>query len=383
MLERGETTPLTRRSLALAKIDGDARERGVSLFAGLTIPASHWPGSDPPPQFDTVKIKSIDRIPDRVRLRIDFNARLRPEEFMLIAEGLPSERIDFVEDPCPYDGPTWVALREQTGLPLALDRLVAEEGVDILIVKPAIQDIPETRKSIVVTSYMDHPVGQLFSGQDRSDVAGLQDRHLRKARIAVHHPRSDALDRLADDADRLAHLLDAHQVPVVRIAVLADRDLELHFVVGFVGLRFADVPLHAGAAQQGSGRAERDRILLRQHAHALRPFHPDAVGGEQLFVLVDLGKEVVAEGADFLLEPVVKVVLQAADAKGVGGEPGAAVVLENLQDLFSFAESVEDRSHGAQVERVRAQPQKVAGNALQLGEDHACVLRARRQLHPK
>ena len=54
MLARGETTALTRRSLELARIDSDARARSVSLFAGLTIPLSHWPGADPPPEFDTV-----------------------------------------------------------------------------------------------------------------------------------------------------------------------------------------------------------------------------------------------------------------------------------------------------------------------------------------
>jgi O-succinylbenzoate synthase len=160
LLRSGQTTALTRRSLELARIDGDARERRVSLFAGLEIPRSHWPGSEPPPGFDTAKIKSIDRIPERVRLRIDFNARLRPEEFLLIAEGLPIERVDFVEDPCPYDGGTWSALREQTHLRLALDRFHAEEGVDVLVVKPAIQEIPETQKEIVITSYMDHPIGQ-------------------------------------------------------------------------------------------------------------------------------------------------------------------------------------------------------------------------------
>ncbi|HUJ13255.1 MAG TPA: hypothetical protein VL284_05620 [Thermoanaerobaculia bacterium] len=159
-LARGETTPLTRRSLELARIDAEARERGASLFEGLTIPLSHWPGSDPPPEFDTAKIKGLERIPDRVRLRIDFNARLRPEEFLMIAEGLPRERIDFVEDPCPYDGATWTALRGETGLRLALDRFPADEGVDVLIVKPAIQEIPQTQKEMIITSYMDHPVGQ-------------------------------------------------------------------------------------------------------------------------------------------------------------------------------------------------------------------------------
>ncbi len=160
LLRDGRTTPLTRRSLEFAKLDGAARERRVSLFEGLTIPESHWPGPDPPPEFDTVKLKSIERIPPRVRLRFDFNARLTPEQFLMIAEGLPGERIDFVEDPCPYDGGTWSALRDATGMRLALDRFVADEGVDVLIVKPAIQDIPDTKKELVITSYMDHPVGQ-------------------------------------------------------------------------------------------------------------------------------------------------------------------------------------------------------------------------------
>jgi O-succinylbenzoate synthase len=162
-LARGQTTPLTRRSLEMAAIDAQARDRGVSLFDGVSIPESHWPGDDPPPEFDTVKLKGIDRIPPNVRLRIDFNCTLRPEEFLMIAEGLPRDRVDFVEDPCPYDPDVWTALREQTGLRLALDRTIAEEGVDVLVIKPALQDVPRTGKEIVVTSYMDHPVGQLHA----------------------------------------------------------------------------------------------------------------------------------------------------------------------------------------------------------------------------
>ena len=162
-LARGETTQLTRRSLEMARADGLARERGVSLFEGLTIPASHWPGNDPPRGFDTVKLKDLGDVPPKVRLRIDFNATLRPEEFLMIAEGLPHDRVDFVEDPCPYDPDVWTALREQTGVRLALDRMIAEDGVDVLVVKPAIQDVPRSSKEIVITSYMDHPVGQLHA----------------------------------------------------------------------------------------------------------------------------------------------------------------------------------------------------------------------------
>jgi O-succinylbenzoate synthase len=220
LLARGETTNLTRASLEFAAIDDAARRDGRSLFEGLTIPPSHWPGADPPDVFDTAKLKNIDRIPDNVRLRIDFNATLTPDEFLRIAATLPHERVDFIEDPCPYDAATWVELRARAGLRLALDRAGAAEhrqeclchidpaespasgkdeepmwhkhsclchndpaespacgsaaepmwhrhsclcfeGADVLVVKPAIQQIPNTDAEIVVTSYMDHPIGQL------------------------------------------------------------------------------------------------------------------------------------------------------------------------------------------------------------------------------
>ena len=171
-LARGETTPLTACSLSFALIDAAARHAGRSLFDGLTIPPSHWPGDDPPAGFDTVKLKSIDRIPPEVRLRVDFNGRLTPEQFVYMAEALPRERVDFVEDPCPYDAATWSALRQTTGLRLALDRGVAEEGVDVLVVKPAVQEIPRTSKEVVITSSMDHPVGQFFAAHAATKFPG-------------------------------------------------------------------------------------------------------------------------------------------------------------------------------------------------------------------
>ena len=161
LLARGVTTPLTARSLHFAALDGAGRAATRNLFDGLTIPPSHWPGADPPATFDVVKLKSIEQIPDRVRLRIDFNATLTADEFLALR--LPSERIEFVEDPCPYDAATWSLIRERTGLRLALDRCVAEDGVDVLVVKPAIQEMPQTSREIVVTSYMDHAIGQMFA----------------------------------------------------------------------------------------------------------------------------------------------------------------------------------------------------------------------------
>lgn len=188
-LSRGVTTPLTSASLRFAKIDGGARRRGVSLFDGLQIPPSHWPygGGAVPPGFDTVKVKAdanIDvdelRALARYKLRLDFNATLDAQQFGRFATSLPSEfrdAIDYVEDPCPYDPTTWSELRRTTGLRLALDRLVAEEGVDVLVVKPAVQEVPQiSSREMVITSYMDHPVGQFAAAY----VAAQQ-----TARVAV------------------------------------------------------------------------------------------------------------------------------------------------------------------------------------------------------
>lgn len=158
LLARGTPTAQTRASLALARLDGDARRRGVSLFDGLMIPESHWPGSEPPDGFDTVKIKEVMPVPENVRIRIDFNARLTAEEFLRVAVRLPHARIDFIEDPCPYDESMWRALREKTGLRLALDRF--EGSADVLVHKPALSDVFPKHDDVVVTSYMDHVVGQ-------------------------------------------------------------------------------------------------------------------------------------------------------------------------------------------------------------------------------
>lgn len=162
LLARGETTQLTRASLRWSVLDANARHRGVSLFEGLTIPLSHWSGNEPPADFDTVKIKGVIPVPKHVRIRVDFNARLSADEFLRIAQTLPRERIDFIEDPCPYDAAIWRDLRARSGLRLALDRFEGE--ADVLVHKPALQaSFPPFDGEVVVTSYMDHPIGQFFA----------------------------------------------------------------------------------------------------------------------------------------------------------------------------------------------------------------------------
>lgn len=205
LLARGETTPLTARTLALARIDGEARRAGRSLFEGLTIPRSHWTGMDPPPEFDTIKVKGgpdfdAASLPERVRIRIDFNATLSADAFARMA--LPRDRIDFVEDPVPYDAAAWRALRERTGLRLALDRLVATDGVDLLIVKPALQELPRLSLPLVITSSMDHPVGQFGAAYVAAKHASLVDARCGLFTHVLYEP-NEFSDAIRADGSRL------------------------------------------------------------------------------------------------------------------------------------------------------------------------------------
>ena len=61
------------------------------------------------------------------------------------------------------------------------------------------------------------------------------------------------LEDLADDPDRLADLVEAHRVAVEGVAERADDDVEVDLVVGQVRHRAAQVPRHAGGAQDRPG----------------------------------------------------------------------------------------------------------------------------------
>ena len=118
--------------------------------------------------------------------------------------------------------------------------------------------------------------------------------------------------------------------------------------------------------------------LRRDHANVLGALHPDAVGGEQFLVFVDLRAKEIEEILHFLLEAGVGFVLQAADAESVRGQARAAIFLVDLENLFAVAEGIEQRRDRADIERVRAQPKLMAGHAVQFGQNHANVLGARR-----
>src|SRR5229473_3755655 len=117
----------------------------------------------------------------------------------------------------------------------------------------------------------------------------LEARRRRDLVVVDHHGArvlAQPVDALTHDAVRLAHLLDAHQVAVVAVPALADRDVELHAVVDLVGLFFPQIPGHARAAQHRAGEAEGESPLCGDHADAYGALLPDAIVREQRLVVI-------------------------------------------------------------------------------------------------
>lgn len=225
ILRDGGTTKVIERGLQMARVDGEARQRGVSLFAGLEIPPCHysWDQNQPsPPQiqrvmeegWQAIKTKGWGNVgevlrwmdsfaakdrTDRIRLRVDFNSCLEPYQFRNFMEWMSPrvrERLDYVEDPFPYDAGQWAAVQATLHVRLALDKQLrgASEGFDVAVLKPGrrewrdlVEELPAHAR-VVMTSAMDHAIGQSFAAYEaalawqvlgeRLDLCGLCTEHL-------------------------------------------------------------------------------------------------------------------------------------------------------------------------------------------------------------
>lgn len=198
-LGEGRMTSLTARSLAFAKIDAQARAQGVSLWKGLAVPESHllvtsflaWDRNHLKEAcqqgFKRIKIKiGFDLLKETehfIRLtkgtsaelckfRLDFNSKLTKQAFemFLKAIGDAIQWVDFIEDPFPYHPEDWRTFQERYRVSLACDHhseqsLRCQGSQDVIVIKPAVQDESLFEGNSVfrrvVTSYLDHPLGQL------------------------------------------------------------------------------------------------------------------------------------------------------------------------------------------------------------------------------
>lgn len=197
----GGTTPLLERARAGAAADAAARREGRSLFDQAPVPLSHATLTGAADfaalraeGFTAAKLKGgpdwgdvLGRmrlaVAAGLRVRVDFNGSLQEASFLAFARAAEDikDRVDFVEDPLPYEPSRWERLRRETGWRLALDRLAGPElgGFDVRVLKPALEAARRRPGPVVFTSYLDHPLGQAFAAWeaarygDGQELAGL------------------------------------------------------------------------------------------------------------------------------------------------------------------------------------------------------------------
>ncbi len=202
-LRGGKLSPLSVRSLEFARQDAISRKLKRSLFAGLKVPRSHFLFMSPEISradieeksaagYKTVKIKLSNEVQWLnslaanldLRVRLDFNNKLTPLSYMNFVEQLTPQaksKIDFIEDPTPFENNSWLKL--QSALPLALDcgsdkdfTEFSQLGFRYLILKPARQNIHDVevppKVKPVFMGYLDHPVGQSFAALEAARAEG-------------------------------------------------------------------------------------------------------------------------------------------------------------------------------------------------------------------
>tara|TARA_R110002096_G_scaffold316010_7_gene510333 strand:- start:9516 stop:10415 length:900 start_codon:yes stop_codon:yes gene_type:complete len=209
--------PLCRGAISSCAMDLDALREA-------TFPRSHYllpPGdNEVPAGFDTVKLKCsgseadvarLRELPGSLKLRIDLNESLRVDGFLAFWHNLSdlADRIEFVEDPTPFDEETWDYLGRGTGCALALDRSDACSAIPpIRVIKPALHSakVASPNQKLVYTSYMDHPVGQWYAAH--SAIVGPRPEDRLTCGLVTHH--------LFDDSDPFIAAMGPPE-PILRI----------------------------------------------------------------------------------------------------------------------------------------------------------------------
>jgi o-succinylbenzoate synthase len=204
----GKQTPLIEQALHCARIDGKARNEGVSLWQDISVPDSHatftslttsWQNARDA-GFTIAKIKASTEYSaelaawanddDQLRLRLDFNEMPSRDKIQKWLDQCPTwlrHKIDFLEDPFPYEADAWKEFADTNNITLALDRGLAEQSQEsslISVWKPAWAAQPSISPSrLLITSAMDHVIGQAWAAYQAGlhrvkEICGLRTEHL-------------------------------------------------------------------------------------------------------------------------------------------------------------------------------------------------------------
>ncbi|WP_413289991.1 enolase C-terminal domain-like protein [Bdellovibrio sp. HCB337] len=202
-IRQGQISTMLEQSIWMARKDAQLRKQDKNAFEGLASIKNNYLVSDlrTEPEdlagrlkadgFETVKIKVGRDLKHEAevisalgrdgafKLRLDFNAVgtwQTYERFMSSIDKVALTRVQYVEDPFPFDPQAWMEAKKFA--PIAVDNEISKVNLkkmgpkpfDVVILKPAKMDVNSTLQNciindlkVTVTSYMDHPVGVIHA----------------------------------------------------------------------------------------------------------------------------------------------------------------------------------------------------------------------------
>ena len=229
----------------------------------------------------------------------------------------------------------------------------------------------------------DHIEAQLALGRLDATV-GLPRRHPHLVLGLARHdgPVGDVPDGLLQDAQALAHLINADEVAVVHIAVIAHGHVEVKAVVNAVGVGPADVVRHARSPQHRTRGGEGDGFLRREHAHADGPALDELALRQIPVQLIHLPRQPVGDQLHQFLPGVLgDVPGHTAKTEVVVHHTGAGDRLKHVQDELPLLNGVQGRGEeGPQVVQQKPNGPQVVHDTGELGHDDPDVLGSLRRL---
>ncbi|MEK6705445.1 MAG: enolase C-terminal domain-like protein [Bdellovibrionota bacterium] len=250
LLAEGVMTPLTCCSMRFAQMDAEARSAGKSCFNDIKIPTSHFLVIDIKNLSGSLSGSLISRLSERgfkqikvktgrdlkhesmvikqihkkllsrgIGLRLDFNSRISFKECICFIEELGEaiSIVDFIEDPIPYDQEKWAELSKMSGIRLAADNWRdSSDGVpdaaSVLVWKPAVIErnraydfFSRRNGKLVVTSYLDHPLGQVCAAYEAAVLAAAHPERMEICGLLSHlvYEQNEFSEQLEVSAARL------------------------------------------------------------------------------------------------------------------------------------------------------------------------------------
>ncbi len=213
--------PIVRRAMRCAEFDEAARTREESLFEEMEVPRSHATlvrgdakelAVAVDAGFDIIKMKAgrdvekeaafleemVAEYPS-LKWRLDFNEYLDVKAAEVFLTDLSSRvrlAIDFIEDICPFSETAWEALWKKFRVRLAVDRESGpnRKAAQVTVVKPAVDEpflLSEAAamngQGVVITSYMDHPLGQAFAAWEAARMELIFPGLIGTCGVQTHH----------------------------------------------------------------------------------------------------------------------------------------------------------------------------------------------------